>query len=365
MMTRKTSDPGIGPPTTLNSEALPLPEIAPYRASWLDYLFDRIRSLPGKTWLVYGALTILLFLFFSALAWLNGLQPVGLALLVAIDEAIYIVYYLALMHYLDTVAAHALKQFRPLLQASESDLARLHYELTTLPAFNTLLANIIGIVVTLVSLPYAPTASILSQVTHLPSTQLAFLIGNAIIAVFVYHSIRQLRMVSRIHGMVTHFNFFQRRPIYAFSRLTARTAFGWILGISMGLSPRIAPLLTWESLFLLWIPIVPLAALIFILPLVGVHHLLAREKGRQQADVEERVEAVLLRLHRQQDEDDLSNLDKLKTLLDSLLVERELVAKLPTWPWQPGTVAALFSALLLPLAIWLLQQLLSAWIPGG
>ena len=341
----------------------PLPEAPPYRASWLDHFFDWVRRVPGPTWLFYLSLWALLFLLFSGLGWLEELQPLGLSLLVAADEALYIVYYLALMHYLDGTAGHALRQFRPMLQVSDSEFARLEYELTTLPAGSTLLAGGVGLLVTLVSLFFTPTDTILAQVIRQPSTQLAFLIGNAIVAIFVYHTIRQLRMVSRIHAIVPRLNLYRRGPIYAVSQLTVRTASGWMLGLSLGLSPHVAPLLTPESLGLPWLPIVPLAALLFVLPLVGVHRLLSREKARLQDEVEQRVEAVLLRVHRQQDTNDLTDLGELKTLLDTLLVEQEMVSKMPTWPWRPGTLAGFTSALLLPLAIWLLQQLLTNWLP--
>jgi hypothetical protein len=315
-------------------------------------------------WLFYLTLVLLLFVLFSGLGWLEGMQPVWLLPLIAFYEAMYIVYYLALMHYLDTTAGRALRQFRPLLQAGDSEFARLHYELTTLPARSTLLAAAIGMLITLVSLRFTPADTMLAEIIHRPSTQLAFLVGNAILATFVYHTIRQLRMVSRIHTSVTRLNLYRRGPVYAFSRLTARTALGWILGLSLGLSPRIAPLLTSWSLLLLWAPILPLAILVFTLPLVGVHHLLAREKARLQDEIEQRIEAVLLRVHEQQDTVNFNDLGNLKTLLDTLLVEREMVTKLPTWPWQPGTLAGFTSALLLPLAIWFLQQLLTQWLPG-
>jgi hypothetical protein len=302
---------------------------------------------------------------FSGLGRLEGTQPLALSLIIASDEALYIVYYLALMHYLDSTAGDALDQFRPLLQAGDVELARLRYELTTLPARSTLIAGGIGILVTLVSLPFTPAEATLAEVIRRPSTQLAFYVGNAILAIFVYHTIHQLRMVSRILATVTDLNLYRRGPVYAFSRLTARTALGWVLGVSLGLSPRIAPFLTPQNLLRVWMVLLPLAVLVFVLPLVSAHRLLVREKTRLQDEVEQRVEAAILRVHEQQDADELNNLGGVKTLLDALLVEREMVARLPTWPWQPGTLAGFGSALLLPLAVWLLQQLLTRWLPGN
>jgi hypothetical protein len=351
--------------SALHSDGLhPILAAPAYQASLVDRFFDWVRALPVPVWSFYLVLWLILFLLFTGLAWLESRQSVGLSLLLAADKTLYIVYYLGVMHYLDGTASHALQQFRPLLQVGDDEFALLRYELTTLPARGTLLAGGIGLLVTLVSFSFAPVDMLLAQVLRQPSTQLAFLAGNAMLAVFVYHTAHQLRMVGRIHATVTRMNLYRCTPVYAFSKLTARTALGWILGLSLGMSPPIAPLLTPENLALLWVPILPLASLVFILPLVGVHRLLAREKARLQDEVEQQVEKVLLRVHGQQDADELVDLSGSKILLDTLLVEQVVVAKLRTWPWQPGTLAGFASTLLLPLAVWLLQQLLETWLPG-
>jgi hypothetical protein len=35
-----------------------------------------------------------------------------------------------------------------------------------------------------------------------------------------------------------------------------------------------------------------------------------------------------------------------------------LLSKIPTWPWQPGTLRVALSPLLLPVAVWLIQRFL-------
>ncbi len=346
----------------MNDATTPTPPL--HRASWLDHFFDAVRGAPAPAWLCYVGLWLLLFALFAGLAWGDKLLSPAILLLVAADEALYIVYYLALMHYLDHTANAAMAQFRPLLALDDAAFARLRYELTTLPAAGALLAAGAGSAVTLISLQFTPADAILALVIRQPSTQAAFLAGNAILAIFVYHTVRQLCLVSRIHKLVTHLTPYRRGPVYAFSRLTALTALGWILGQSLGLSPRIAPLLTPDKLILLWLPLGVLATLLFVLPLAGVHHLLAREKARLRAEVEQRVEATLQQVHSRQDTSELESVGNLKTLLDTLLAERDLVTRLPTWPWRPGALAGFASALLLPLAIWLIQQLLANWLPG-
>jgi hypothetical protein len=42
-----------------------------------------------------------------------------------------------------------------------------------------------------------------------------------------------------------------------------------------------------------------------------------------------------------------------------MLQQRDVLAKLPTWPWSTGTFRAVLSAILLPLFLFLLQALLA------
>jgi hypothetical protein len=54
----------------------------------------------------------------------------------------------------------------------------------------------------------------------------------------------------------------------------------------------------------------------------------------------------------------MSTADALNKTLASLVVERELLAKIPTWPWQPGALTGFLTALLLPIILWLIQRIL-------
>jgi hypothetical protein len=49
-------------------------------------------------------------------------------------------------------------------------------------------------------------------------------------------------------------------------------------------------------------------------------------------------------------------------MLLSLIAERELLEKTPTWPWEPGTPVAVITALLLPVGLFLIQRMLERFI---
>ena len=170
------------------------------------------------------------------MAWIEGGDPAEYPLMLAWDGALYIVYYLALMHHLNGVAEGALKTFRPLLQMDEDTVARARYELTTLPARTIWIGGGVGV------LSYRGWPGLFTDRTphrrdlwHI-SAQVSFSASNFILGIFIYHTLRQLHMVNRIHVTATRINLYRRDPVYAFSQLTARqTGIGWMLGLSLGL----------------------------------------------------------------------------------------------------------------------------------
>jgi hypothetical protein len=62
------------------------------------------------------------------------------------------------------------------------------------------------------------------------------------------------------------------------------------------------------------------------------------------------------------DADDLARMDGLNKALASLVVERDLLARLPTWPWQPGTLGAFATAIVLPVALFLVTRALERFV---
>ena len=51
-------------------------------------------------------------------------------------------------------------------------------------------------------------------------------------------------------------------------------------------------------------------------------------------------------------------MDDLSKALASLEIERASLERVPTWPWERGTLRSLVAALLLPLILWLAQAFL-------
>ena len=55
---------------------------------------------------------------------------------------------------------------------------------------------------------------------------------------------------------------------------------------------------------------------------------------------------------------DLSRADQLEKILNAVLSEREVLARLSAWPWSTGTFRGVASAVLLPIGIFLITRIL-------
>jgi len=167
-----------------------------------------------------------------------------------------------------------------------------------------------------------------------------------------------MRAVDRIHAAATSIDLLRPAPLYAFSRLTGRTAIGIVLLIY---SSVIADPGAWSdisiAIILPWLVVPTLvAAGAFVLPLKGMHERIVAEKERLQSACAVRIEAVTASIHKAIDDDDLTRADGLNKMLASLVVERDMLAHLPTWPWKPGTVGAFATAILLPVGLFVVTR---------
>jgi hypothetical protein len=264
------------------------------------------------------------------------------------------------MTYLDGVALQSLRAFAPLLEDDPQSHPRLEYEFTHMPARPVLISALIWALIyaglMLISFePFlelyrlGPAAMWLSAITGL----ITFPIGG----VLYYHTLRQLRLVSKTLGRVKQFNLFRLEPVYAFSRLTSHTGLIWLALLTLTQVFFPLRLLTgWTLAIYVVQAVLVLAA--FVLPLWNVHQRLVAEKRRRLAEVDQRLDSKLQRMHRSLDADHLEEMEVIRHALQGLADEREILGKIPTWPWRTGTITGFASAMLLPVLLLLIQIIL-------
>jgi hypothetical protein len=99
----------------------------------------------------------------------------------------------------------------------------------------------------------------------------------------------------------------------------------------------------------------------FAWPLIGIHRRIVQEKEAALARVGESLNRAIAELNRRTASMSLAGMDALNKMVLSLVASRDVLAKVPTWPWSPGTPVAVGSALLLPVGLSIIERLLSGF----
>jgi hypothetical protein len=183
---------------------------------------------------------------------------------------------------------------------------------------------------------------------------------GSIILVLVIQSIRQLRAVGRIHASATRVDLFRPAPLYAFSVLTSRTAM--VIAVVFTVPSIVAAGQIGDETALLfvvpWVAVgIVAAATVFAMPLRGMQRRITAEKRRLQGEVGARIEATIGAIHRAVDGGDMTAAATMHDTLGVLVMERDLVDKLPTLPWRAGTAGTVASAIVLPIGLFVVTRL--------
>ncbi len=345
--------------TPTNSQMIPQGdrESVPYAPSIIDRFTDFVQRLPLPYWVTY----LLLFLFESAVlhgfSWVDGWLPAYSIGPILFLFPLWLWGSLAIITYLDSLSLRAISEFEPLLQISSETKRRVEYEFTTMPARSVLLSAVAWAIVFVLSWSagFAPAVAVyglgpLAMRTSFVAGFISFSFGSVI----YYHSIRQLRLVSRTVQMINQFDLFLLDPAYSFSVLTSRTGIAWValLTFSLLTFPLEVGGITELSYLILQ---VALALGAFLLPLQFVNRRLVLEKRRQLVELDQRTKATLARLHDLIDGNELSEIPRLNDVLKGLTTEREILEKIPTWPWRPGLFASFLSVIVIPIILFVLQ----------
>jgi hypothetical protein len=334
------------------SRARPVPAVTPpapafvppYPPSWFDRLARRIDQLPGPYWLPY---LVVCLAFLGLAAVLLNLE--GALLTPAVLYAHSVPFYgFWLLHYLDRRAAASLAEYRPAFTGNEAEARGIRWQLTTLPARPAAAASLVALLLG-VSLSLSWTTTSAFGVLD----RLQFYASVVFAGLYIYHSIRQLRLVNQLYATSTRVDLHNVAPLVAFSTLSAHTAIGGLLIISAAVlfTPEglVGPFLSAAALFSL------MAILAFLLPLMGLHRRLVQTKEQELSDLSLRWQKCMSEVYRRVDEGDLAAADRVNTTLLALERARAVIERIPTWPWRAETMRSLVAALILPVIITLLQ----------
>ncbi len=336
------------------------PGDVPFLPSWIDRLIVVIERLPGPPWLFYVVAVLVTGLVINAALWIDGSVPIGAAGSIPGIFPPLVFYFLALYQHLTRFGSQSLERFRPLIGKDDADVRRIHHDLATLPRWLGWLGVALGLSFTP---PYLLADKLvfgnLVPRTPLPSV-VAFLTAGFVGATFfsvIARSLRQLRMVHQLHAQASELSLLNLEPAHAFAALTARTGIGVILVVPIGyLYLPSAASSAW--ILLAYVLIAALALLIFLAPILGMRDRLEQEKLRLLKKTGDLLTVTLQGFHRKVEQGDWEDLKGMQTALDTLTREREMLEKIPTWPWNTATIRGFSTTLLLPIFLWLVTRLL-------
>lgn len=335
-----------------------------YPPSLLDRLYDWIESLPVPIWLSYLVLALPSALLASSAQWLSGLRRFPEPEPIQVVWGVVTIVLLAAPHRLRFVARSAFEQFRPALGTGVAEPERAKYELTVMRPRPIQAIIAINLVITPLYYVIDPVASQVVGITPagLVPRLLSEATVGAVLMAILYQAIRQMRIVGHLHQVADRVDPFRPSPLYAFSRLTVQVGFVLIAFNALGvlLNPGAFESGAAIALYVPWFAGFTIVAIVvFVGPLLGMHRRLEAAKARLEDAASDRMRDLLGELNQAIDGRATDRVDALDRTISALRHERELLARLPTWPWSAGTIRGFGSALLLPIAVFLVQRFLT------
>ncbi|MCL5429656.1 MAG: hypothetical protein M1347_07670 [Chloroflexi bacterium] len=96
----------------------------------------------------------------------------------------------------------------------------------------------------------------------------------------------------------------------------------------------------------------------FFVPLIDINQAMREAKEELLSEINRDMKDLQQRVHKSLARKDLSKISDLRNAMGALKDEIEIVHKIPTWPWQPDTLRNLFTPLLIPILVYLVQRFL-------
>lgn len=339
---------------------------APYGPSVLNRLFTAVEQLPGGGWWVYPLLFLGLVAYHHATLWIIGSVPVGSPSLAGVSALAFGPFALGAAHLFTRIGGRSMAAFKPASGLSDTDYAGRRYELLTLPTGRLWLPFLVGAIFAIGSILSAPPAAIAAYGGSGLAALLVFgpaaLLGYGMSGVSVYFSLRILQHVDRLHREATAIDLFDTGPIYAFSGLTVRLGIAYVFAGYYALFVNGA-FQVGNSLSVASIAIsIALGVACFVVPLWGIHGRLAAAKAVLVRGASMRDQALEAELFRRVDAGNLAGVKEVADALSGIRATSDRIAKLPTWPWPPQVLRGFISAILLPVAVFLITRYVGSQI---
>jgi hypothetical protein len=300
--------------------------------AWIDLLTTWIDSLPIQAWLFYvlllSAISLVNFFILIPIMVLSGTQLFYSSFLLTL--------LLIAIHSLSYLAKSSFEQFSSSLDYSKAQIAEWRHRFLFASPWLGWITLILGILASAFEGTFYDVGV------------------SALTLFYMANSIRRLRLVIFLHSKVDNIDLFHLSPLRAFSRFSSSTAIILLMPILSG-----APYTNINAETLVFYGVNGVLALaVFILPLVGLRNRINLVRSQKIHEIMEDVELIAKNAREAVHQDDVDKLAKLKSGLDLMLIQREELQRVQTWPWKTSTIQGFLSAFMLPIIIWLITRIL-------
>lgn len=334
-----------------------------YKPSWIHAFISWIDRLPGPYWLYYLGIIPIAGLLNHIVAWNEKLLAFGEVNTYYALTAFFLAFYLFEIDFLLRVTQDTLIEFLPILDVPEGECDRIMFEFTHLPARQTAIAFWLGAIIGLgLGLMIFPTA--LEMNNAFPELELPiFTISFGVGYIVLYMVIRAFILINRVYAGLKSISFYDLNSLYAMSRYSAWLLIFVVLHayLLFALNPSLVDF-TFYYLLSIVTGITVIVLSIFWFPVRRVNRIMVLEKKRLLKDVNLRIETTFNLLHVRIDQQEFRNIVELRETLQSLMIEKDFIDSLRTWPWKPSTLTGLLSVVVFPLFVGLLLEIASKFI---
>lgn len=325
--------------------------IEPYKPSVIHSIYSWVDRLPGPYWLLSVALLVVTGLLNLIVAWEANILAFGEMNWYYATVGFFVAYFFFANDFVFRVAKKVVLEFLTILDVEENKGRLILFEFTHLPARTSGLFFILGVIIGFLTgiylLPIAPEMN-----RAFPELEVTmYSLTGGLFFIFLYVILRASRLIDQLFEEKVNIDIFDQSSLYAISRYPA-----WLIIVLaiptyflFVLSPSFVQI---TSTFLTLVIIYWLMVLIvFWLPLRGANRILVAEKRRLLKDVNLRIRANFEHLHSKMDNHEYQNIGEIHEMISTLQLERDSIKSISTWPWQTSTITGLLSAVVLPVLV--------------
>jgi hypothetical protein len=343
-----------------------LTKCATYSPSWINRLTVSIRRIPLSAWQKYPILFLLWTAIFGVLSrWIAGVLSLddwtAYQIYDALSGPLLVWLVLAFMDYFEKEVLEAIDHAGHLGEFSAEDLESIRYRFINMPTRSTLLFSVLFFIL---PIPQALDEYGFSSITFsnlLVIVEWCF--TSLIVLAFVFRMVRFMRQISKFFDHLTKLDLYNLSGIYELPFVAAKSGLFlmvlWYANLPINVNEDIinTPL---YLLIAIIVSLIPIGA--FIIPIGSLNRRLAREKKTALNSVSLQIKEAFQKVDHDLKNNRLDEMGAMQAAINNLTAKQKYLEAVPTWPWREGTFRITVTTVLLPIVVWLIQQILDRFL---